>query len=265
LHKQGNNFSILNPQKYEPPDTTMLEWTVFFLLTLMSEIIGTVGGFGSSLIFVSIAQFFFAFQAVLALTGLLHVFSNTAKLILFRRTIDRKLVLWLGLSSVGFAVAGALLLRIVELNYARLILALFLMGFSLFMLIRPSFQINSTLRNAVAGGALAGFLAGFIGTGGAVRGLVLASFQLEKNMLIGTSAAIDFGVDLLRSVVYLDSHYLPARLLPALPLLLVAAFAGSYLGKIIVNRISQETFRKALLVLVFLLGVLMLIKEMIIS
>ncbi|MCS6974891.1 MAG: sulfite exporter TauE/SafE family protein [Cyclobacteriaceae bacterium] len=237
------------------------ELVLFFLLTLLSEILGTVGGFGSSLFFVSVAQFFFPFQAVLALTGLLHVFSNTAKLVFFWRTIDKKLLLWLGISSAVCAVAGAMLLRWVELEYAKLVLSLFLIGFSLFMLFTPSFKVNNTLRNAVGGGALAGFLAGFVGTGGAVRGLVLASFQLEKNMLIGTSAAIDFAVDLLRSLVYLDSNFLPDELLPVLPLLLVAAFGGSYLGKLIVNRISQTLFRKVLLSLVFLLGVLMLVKE----
>lgn len=238
-----------------------LELVLFFLLTLLSEILGTVGGFGSSLFFVSVAQFFFPFQAVLALTGLLHVFSNTAKLVFFWRTIDRKLLLWLGISSALFAVVGAYMLRWIELEYAKLVLSLFLIGFSLFMLFRPSFKVNNSLENAVGGGALAGFLAGFIGTGGAVRGLVLASFQLEKNLLIGTSAAIDFAVDLLRTIIYLDSQYFPDELLPVLPLLLIAAFGGSYLGKLIVNRISQATFRKVLLILVFLLGVLMLVKE----
>ncbi len=237
------------------------ELLLFFLLTLLSEILGTVGGFGSSLFFVSVAQFFFPFQAVLALTGLLHVFSNTAKLVLFWRTIDKRLLLWLGISSALFAVAGALMLRWVEPEYAKLVLSFFLIGFSLFMLLKPSFKVDNTLKNAVGGGALAGFLAGFIGTGGAVRGLVLASFQLEKNLLIGTSAAIDFAVDLLRSIIYLDSQYFPDELLPVLPLLLIAAFGGSYLGKLIVNRISQATFRKVLLVLVFLLGMLMLVKE----
>ena len=234
---------------------------LFFILTLLSEILGTIGGFGSSLFFVSIAQFFFSFQTVLALTGLLHMFSNTAKLVLFWRTIDKKLLLWLGVSSAVFSVVGALLLQWIELDYAKLVLSFFLIGFSIFMLLRPDFKIEARLRNAIGGGSLAGFLAGFIGTGGAVRGLVLASFQLEKNLFIGTSAAIDFMVDLLRTVVYLNSQYFPADLLTLLPLLLVAAFGGSYLGKIIVNRITQQTFRTLLLVLVLLLGVLMLIKE----
>lgn len=235
---------------------------LFFVLTLIVEILGTVGGFGSSLFFVSVGQFFFPFQIVLALTGMLHMFSNTAKLVFFWRSINKKLLLWLGISSAVFAVAGALLLRLVALDYAKLILGIFLLAFSVFMLFCPSFSVKANLRNSVGGGALSGFLAGFIGTGGAVRGLVLASFQLEKNLLIGTSAAIDFTVDLLRTIIYLDSNYFPANMLPLLPLLLVAAFAGSYLGKVIVNKISQQTFRILLLVLVLMLGLLMMVNEL---
>jgi len=54
---------------------------LFFFIALFSEIVGTVAGFGSSVFFVPLAGFFFDFHTVLALTSLLHVFSNAAKLV----------------------------------------------------------------------------------------------------------------------------------------------------------------------------------------
>ena len=240
-----------------------MEILIFFLITLISEILGTLGGFGSSLFFVSIAQFFYNFQTVLVLTGLLHVFSNTAKLSLFWKSINWRLVLWLGISSLAFAIGGAYLVRHAEFIYAKLILSFFLIGFSTLLLLKPDYRVAGSLFNSVWGGALAGFLAGFIGTGGAVRGLVLAAFNLEKNMLVGTSAAIDFSVDLSRSLIYLDSNYLQREQWWTIPFLVVLAFAGSYIGKLILNRISQQTFRKILLGLVFLIGVIMLVNEII--
>lgn len=109
--------------------TDFVEPLVFFLLTIIAEILGTIGGFGSSLFFVPLGQFFYDFQTVLALTGLLHVFSNTSKIILFRKTIDWKIVLWLGVTSLLFAVAGALLTNVVSFSYASLVLGLFLICF----------------------------------------------------------------------------------------------------------------------------------------
>jgi uncharacterized protein len=54
---------------------------LFFLIALFSEIVGTVAGFGSSVFFVPLAGFLFGFHEVLALTSILHVFSNAAKLV----------------------------------------------------------------------------------------------------------------------------------------------------------------------------------------
>jgi uncharacterized membrane protein YfcA len=40
---------------------------LFILLALLAEVIGTVGGFGSSVFFVPVANFFLDFQSVLGL------------------------------------------------------------------------------------------------------------------------------------------------------------------------------------------------------
>ncbi|MCI0751383.1 MAG: sulfite exporter TauE/SafE family protein [Flammeovirgaceae bacterium] len=233
----------------------------FFLLTLLAEVLGTIGGFGSSLFFVSLGQFFFDFQTVLALTGLLHIFSNTSKIVLFRKHIDWKLTLWIGLSSVLMAIAGAFLTRALDLDYTKLVLGIFLVTFSIFFFAKPDFKLYPSLQNSIVGGGIAGFLAGFIGTGGAIRGLVLASFNLEKNLFVGTSAAIDFGVDLSRTLIYLDSNYLNKSLWWYIPFLIAVAFIGSYLGKIILNNISQEAFKKILLGLILIIGLMLIIKE----
>jgi uncharacterized membrane protein YfcA len=229
----------------------------FFLLTLVAEILGTIGGFGSSLFFVSLSGLFFDFQTVLALTGLLHIFSNTSKLILFRNAINWRLVLTLGVSSLALAIGGAYLTTVVDLHYARLLLGLFLLFFSIFFYLRPEFALRPTIQNSIVGGSFAGFLAGFIGTGGAVRGLVLASFKLEKNLFVGTSAAIDFCVDLSRTIIYLDNDYMTLNIFLYAPILGIASFAGSYLGKQFLQKISQEAFRKILLGMVFLMGALL--------
>jgi uncharacterized membrane protein YfcA len=227
---------------------------IFFLITLITEIIGTIGGFGSSLFFVPLAQFFFSMQVVLALTGILHVFSNISKIILFRKTIAWKIVLGLGVSSVVMCIVGAYLTTVMDFSYARRTLGVFLILLSAFLLMKPQFRLMPGLGVQITGGGLAGFLAGFIGTGGAIRGLVLASFNLEQNLFVGTSAAIDFGVDVSRTLIYLDNNYMSMEMLVYLPILLVASFAGSYIGKLLLKRMLPEFFRKLVLWLALAMG-----------
>src|SRR6478736_9340408 len=176
------------------------DWSIqillFGILTITAEILGTIGGFGSSLFAVSLLQLFFDFSSVLILTGLLHVFSNTSKIAMFWKSIDWKLTVWLGISSVIMALVGARITTLVNFHYSKVVLGVFLIAISILFLVKPKLSLTPNPGNSIAGGALSGFLAGFVGTGGAIRGLVLASFNLEKSLLVGTSAAIDFGVDL---------------------------------------------------------------------
>ena len=233
---------------------------LFLVVALISEILGTVGGFGSSAIFVPLAGFFFSLQTVLALTGVLHVFSNIAKLLLFRRTINYNIVLWIGIPSVLLVIVGARLNAEIDLKYTELVLGIFLILFSLILYFRPHFRLSTNRRNAVASGSVAGFLAGLIGTGGAIRAIGLAAFDLEKSTFVATSAAVDLGVDMSRSIVYIYNGYLKAEYYFLIPVLLAIAFVGSWIGKNILDKVSQDNFRKMVLILLFLIGVTQILK-----
>lgn len=235
---------------------------LFFLLAFLSEIVGTVGGFGSSVFFVPLAGFFFDFKTVLGITGLLHVFSNIAKLVLFRQDIQWKLIWKIGIPSVVLVIVGAWLTNRVTFQYAELLLGIFCVVFAILFWWKPHIKMKANTGNAIAGGGLAGFLAGFIGTGGAIRAITLTSFALEKNVFIATSAAIDFGVDLSRSIVYVNQGYVQGKDWWYLPGLIVIAFLGSYVGKMILNKVPQETFRKIVLFFVFATGVVMTFKAL---
>ncbi|MES2796128.1 MAG: sulfite exporter TauE/SafE family protein [Bacteroidota bacterium] len=228
---------------------------LFYFLTFLIEIIGTVGGFGSSVFFVPMANYFFEFHQVLGVTSLLHVFSNLSKIYLFRKGVDYKIFLKIGVPSFIFVVVGAYFSRFLTTYYANLILGIFLILFAGFLLLRPSFSFKPTTSNSVLGGSVAGWLAGWLGTGGAVRGLTLASFNIGKESFLATSALIDFVVDSSRFGVYAFQGYLTKEMLFLAPILLIISFIGSYIGKLLLNKISQETFKKIALWLILLVGV----------
>ena len=239
---------------------------LFFLIALLSEVVGTVAGFGSSVFFVPLAGFFFDFHQVLALTSILHVFSNAAKLVFFGKDVRFGLLLLLGIPSVAGVIIGAYLSTRLTFKFDELILGLFLISFSLFLLRNPNARISATKFNAISAGGAAGFLAGLIGTGGALRGLALAAFDLDKGVFVATSAGIDSGVDFSRMLIYLRSDYLSPNSLIYVLGLLVIAFAGSFLGKVALGYIDQKYFRQIVLGFVLLIGLITLgraINEMI--
>lgn len=230
----------------------------FLLMALVAEVVGTIGGFGSSVFFVPMAGFYLDFHSVLGLTALLHVASNASKLALFRKGLDRKLIVYIGVPSVIFVILGGWLTQYIDTGSLKIVLAIFLIAFSLFFLIRKNIIIQPNKTNAAAGGIFSGFSAGLLGTGGAIRGLTMASFNLEKSVFVATSAFIDLLIDTTRTVVYYQNGYIKKEELVYVPFLLAVAFIGSYIGKKILERMPQHYFRRFSLVLILLIGALML-------
>jgi uncharacterized protein len=238
----------------------MTSYWLFYLLTFFAEILGTVGGFGSSVFFVPIASFFLGFHEVLGITALLHVFSNISKIFLFRKGLDKAIFLKIGIPSIIFVVVGAYLSSYLNTHIAELVIGIFLVVFAGFSLIKENFSLQATTTNALLGGSLAGFMAGLVGTGGAIRGLTLASFDVAKDTFLATSALIDFGVDASRFLVYFQQNYLNNNILKHAPMLFLISMIGSWLGKQILNQLSQQYFKRIALWLILITGLVSLYK-----
>ncbi len=233
---------------------------IFILLALLAEILGTVGGFGSSLFFVPIASFFLDIHSVLGITAIFHVSSNLTKIAFFRKGFDKKLLLWVGIPAIIFVIIGAYLSKFIQSNILEILLAIFLISTSLTFYIFKNLKVNPNKKNSIFGGVFSGFVAGLIGTGGAIRGITLSSFNLKMEVFIATSAIIDLGIDLSRSGVYYLNGFIHPHDLYLIPPLLGASILGTFLGKKILNHISEEKFKSIVLLLIFLTGIVTLTK-----
>lgn len=233
---------------------------LFILLALLAEILGTIGGFGSSLFFIPIASFFLDFHSVLGITAIFHVSSNITKIVFFRKGFDKKLLIWIGIPAIIFVIIGAYFSKFIKSNILEILLALFLIITSLTFLFFKKITVNPTIKNSIFGGVFSGLIAGIIGTGGAIRGITLAAFNLNMETFIATSAIIDLGIDFSRSIVYYANGYVHNHDLYLIPILLVVSIVGTYLGKKILFYISEEKFKSIVLILILITGIITLSK-----
>ena len=233
-----------------------LPW--FVILAILAEILGTVGGFGSSVFFVPMASYFMDFQSVLGITALFHLSSNLTKIGFFRKGIDKHLILYLGIPAVAFVILGAFLSRFANPKVLGISLGVFLVLFSIVFLTHKNLAVQASKGNALTGGALSGLLAGLLGTGGAIRGATMAAFRLPKDRFIATSAVIDLGIDLSRSFVYGYNGYIHMHDLYLIPILAGVSVLGTYLGKRILDHVRQEQFQHTVLYLLLFIGLVTL-------
>jgi uncharacterized membrane protein YfcA len=231
---------------------------LFILLALLAEVLGTVGGFGSSLFFVPIASYFLDFHSVLGITAIFHVSSNITKIAFFRKGFDKKVVLSLGIPAVLFVIIGAFISKYIASEILEIALAAFLIVTSLTFLLFKNLAVKPTLTNSITGGVFSGLIAGVLGTGGAIRGITLAAFNMKTEVFIATSAVIDLGIDASRSVVYTLNGFVHYHDLYLIPILLVVSILGTWIGKKILERVSEEQFKSTVLVLILITGIITL-------
>ncbi len=219
-----------------------------------SEIVGTLAGFGSSTVLLPLAIFIVDFQSAIVIVTLTHISGNVTRWYLFKPHLNRNVLLRFGFPSVIAGVIGALLVSYLPADAIKGVLGMFLLVYVASSWHTPHLKLEPTTQNCIIGGASSGFIAGFIGTGGALRGAFLHAFGLKKNEYMATIAAIALVVDLSRMPVYVANKLLAPEFYMLLPAFIAVAVIGAFLGRSIVHLMPQHTFRKFILSGIFLVG-----------
>ena len=228
---------------------------IFFLIGFLSEIIGTMAGFGSSTIFLPFASYFIDFKTALVLVAIFHLFGNISRITFFRHGLNKKVLLFFGVPSFILSLVGAVLVGDLPQTILKLILGIFLISISVLFLVKPKLTFPTNERYLFLGGGISGFIVGLIGTGGALRATFLTGLKIDKEKYIATAAVIALGTDATRIPTYLNNGFLTEQYYYFIPVLFAIAFVGSFIGRKLVNRIEQGKFKKMVLIAVILASI----------
>ena len=233
-----------------------MEIILISLLTLIAGMMGTISGFGTSTIMVPIALLFLPLPETLLLVGIIHWFGDLWKVILFRHGIRRSLLLYFALPGIITTVFAAYLALILASDGLTNLIGWFLVIYSLFLILSPTFAIPPRPVNAILGGALYGFLAGLTGLGGPIRSAFLSALNLKNNVYLATSGMIGISIDTFRLITYI---YLGTRLSPQLNqslfILIPLSFIAAELAKLVVTKLPHIWFRRLVSLFLALAGI----------
>ncbi|MCC7561040.1 MAG: sulfite exporter TauE/SafE family protein [Methanobacterium sp.] len=236
----------------------LLIMLLFFIAAFISIFVGTIAGFGTSTILLPIALIFVDFKSALVLVAITHLAGNFGAATFFRQGLDKRLILLFGVPSVILTVLGAYIVAYIPQNILTALLGIILLIFSIYSFKKPDFKFNATKINNILGGSLSGFLQGFMGIGGPLRGSFLISYGLDKATYIATLAAVAVLIDLARIPIYFSTNLLEVQFYYCIPPLIVIGILGSYTGKKVVKKIPQNTFRKIILVAIGISSLLLI-------
>jgi len=239
-----------------PADT----WVLFFACAFAAEVIGTMAGFGAATILTPVAVLFMDVKLAIALVAIFHFFGNASRLGFFGRHIRWAIWAQFGLAGILCSLLGARAAVALSSAWVTLCVGMFLVTYVVSELWATGrWRLPASPQVLAVGGALSGFVAGLIGTGGAIRSACLLALGLPKEVYLGTSAAIALVVDATRVPVYLLGGVVPAAAGPVAGGLVLAAFAGAWLGQRLARQLSSVAFRRIVLALLTLAGMKLLL------
>lgn len=227
---------------------------LFLFAALVAEIIGTFTGFGTTTILVPASSFFIPLKEAIVLVGLFHFFGTFWRALFFFRGIDWKITLLFGIPALIFAGVGASLLATVDVRLLTRILGVLLILYAAYSLTKHKITLPRHPALLAGGGTLVGFLAGLVGTAGAIRGAFLSSWEIKKDKYLGTGAAMGLGADLARVAVYQQTGLLELNIALTVPLA-ATALIGTFLGYRMVKVTRQQTFAKIVFIALILAGI----------
>lgn len=247
--------------------TIQTEYLTIFALFVTGTIsftISTVGGGGGSLMNVPVVNLLVGVPATAPIINLGALIGRPARLILFWKDINWKIVLYSTPASMIGAVIGGYLFVSIELQWLQIFIGLFLVS----TIFQYRFGKKSkSFRMTHIGFIPLGFSVAVLGTIIGAMGPVLNPFYLnagiEKEEMIATKAANSFftGIMQIGTYSYLGS-LMGDRWAYGLAMG-IGATVGNIIGKSLLKRISKKDFRIWVMVIMVISGIVMITKQII--
>jgi uncharacterized protein len=250
-----------------------MELIVIGIASLLASLLTFFAGFGLGTLLMPVFAIFFPVDVAVALTGVVHLLNNIFKLFLTGNKADRSVVLRFGIPAIIGAFLGAwLLLRIAGLEplytyqigerefsvtVVKLTIAILLIFFALMEAVPRLKKIEFGRDKMMIGGTLSGFFGGLSGHQGALRSAFLVRAGLSKEAFIATGVIIACMIDLARLAVYFN-RYINTGIRENTLLLVVAtlaAFAGAFLGTLLLKKITFSLIQKVVTIMLLLLAI----------
>ena len=250
-----------------------MQYLTISLAAFLASGLTLFSGFGLGTLLLPVMALFFPIDLAIALTAIVHFLNNLFKLALLGRHADRAVLWRFGLPAIAAALLGAQVLQWLShlqpwLAYHFLGLELHvmpvnlmvagLMVFFAFFELMPHFaKISIGRKYLPMGGLLSGFFGGLSGHQGALRSAFLVKAGLTKESFIATGVVLSLMVDIPRILVYsVNFHLLKLEknnlLLAAA---VVAAFAGAFLGNLLVKKITLRFIQAMVALMLFAIAV----------
>ncbi len=229
---------------------------IIYIGAFAAAVLTLMTGFGVGTVLTPIFTFFFEVQIAILMVAVIHFSNNLFKLYLFRKHIDKEIIMKFGVLSI----IGAFLQVYMQSHALRIFLgiALIILAGRELITTKKEFKIPKSID--AIGGFASGLLGGLVGNQGAVRSAYLLNYNISKDAFIASGTLIACFVDATRIPLYLynygdklSSHWL------FICGVVATAYIGTLIGKRVVAYLPLKAFKKIVAGVIILMGIALIV------
>ncbi|MFK8069068.1 MAG: sulfite exporter TauE/SafE family protein [Gammaproteobacteria bacterium] len=237
-------------------------YLVLIICGVCAWFISTIAAGGAATILIPVIGILLGAQYVAPIISLAALCSNPARTWFFREHVDWNVIKFLLPGSLIGAFIGAWSFSFLNPKWMQIVIALFLISYVFqyqFGKSKLAFKMKKILFFPL--GLLISFLSGLVGATGPVLNPFMLNYGLEKENLVGTKSINSLAMQLTKLTTYTIFGVLTFEIALYGILLGIGGIIGVYLARHHLNEIDPERFRFYTMLMMFVAGVLMLLKQ----
>jgi uncharacterized membrane protein YfcA len=229
-------------------------WAVLLGGAVLGSIVGGVAGFGAGIVLLPLLAWALGVRAAAPVLTVTMLLGNVARIWWSRQEVHPGVAFRFLAGAMPATALGVIFYAGARSESLRWIIGGFLIVTVPLRRLLLTRNITVRLRHFPAVGALVGALSSVVVATGPVASPFLLAYGLRRGAYVGTEAVCALGMHVARGLAFAGFALITRDTLVVGVVLGAATFVGAWLGRRLLDRVSEGTFLTILEVLLVLMG-----------
>jgi len=229
-------------------------WAVLVVGALVGSVLGGVAGFGTGIIMLPLVAWAVGFRSAVPVLTVAMLIGNLSRIWWSRGEVDRAVVVRFALGAVPATALGTVLYAGVPAEWFGRIVGVFLLASVPLRRVLATDLFRMRLRYFPVLGAFIGLLSALVVTTGPLNTPFFLAYGLRRSAYVGTEAVCAMAMHLARGAALARFALLTWETVAVGLALGGTMFAGSWLGRRLLDRMSDRVFLGIIEALLVVMG-----------
>jgi Predicted permeases len=212
------------------------------MVAFLAATLAAISGFGGAAVLLPALVALFGIREAIPILTVAQLIGNGARVWFNRRDLDWAVVGWFAIGAVPLGLIGGYIFATAPLSALTRLLGVFLLFTVLWRHLRKQKPSRPPLKSFAAIGAGATFLSALLGSVGPIMAPFFLAYGLFKGAYIGTEAMSTVVMHITKLVAYRQTSVLTSATIAVGLALGPIMVLGSFVGKKVVDRLSERVF-----------------------